>query len=155
MRSIANAAATAVLLLWCAESLAAAEPPPFELATLRGRVVYQNEALAEKYGIGTVEEAKERTLALQTADGTLVPLVEDVRGRAFRVDERLRKAEVELLVRRYAGSPAVQVIRVFEVAKDGKFELDYWCDICAIAMFELKPCDCCQGDTVLRRRKAE
>jgi hypothetical protein len=148
-----NAAIAALLL--GAVSLPAAEPPAFELAALRGRVVYQNEALAEKYGIASVEEAKERTLALQTADGTLVPLVEDVRGRAFRADERLRKAEVELLVRRYHGSPAVQVIRVFEVAKDGKFELDYWCDICAIAMFELKPCDCCQGDTVLRRRKAE
>jgi hypothetical protein len=148
-----NAAIAALLL--GAVSLPAAEPPAFELATLRGRVVYQNEALAEKFGIASVEEAKERTLALQTADGQLVPLVEDVRGRAFRADERLRKAEVELLVRRYRGSPALQVIRVFEVAKDGKFELDYWCDICAIAMFELKPCDCCQGDTVLRRRRAE
>jgi hypothetical protein len=71
------------------------------------------------------------------------------------VDERLRKVKVELLVRRYGGVPGVRVIRVFEVAPDGKYELDYWCDICAIAMVELKPCECCQGETMFRRRKVE
>jgi hypothetical protein len=133
----------------------AAEPPPFALATYRGRVVYLNDALARRFGVTTVPEAAERTLALQTADGTLIPIVEDVRGRAFRVDPRLRKPEVELLVRKYEGLPAVQVIRLFEVTKDGKVELDYWCDICAISMVELKPCECCQGETVLRRLKVE
>ncbi|MCA9222733.1 MAG: hypothetical protein KDA71_20565, partial [Planctomycetales bacterium] len=81
-------------------------------------------------------------------------IVEDVRGRAFRRDDRLRKMRVELLVRRYAGVPAVQIIRVFELTDEGRFELDYWCDICAIAMFELKACDCCQGPIELRRRPA-
>jgi hypothetical protein len=60
---------------------------------------------------------------------------------------------LELLVRRYADSPAVQVIRVFELAADGKYEIDYWCDICAITMFELKECECCQGPIELRRTK--
>jgi hypothetical protein len=143
------------VLLVAVLRLHADEPPAFELATIRGRVVYLHEALEKQHGIRAVDEAKERTLALQAADGTLVPLVEDVRGRAFRADERLRQIDVELLVRRYRGSPAVQIIRVFEVTKDGALELDYWCDICAIAMVELKPCDCCQGPTELRRRKVE
>lgn len=132
-----------------------AEPPQFKLETYRGQVVFLNDALAKRFGIATVPEAVQRTLALQTADGTLVPIVEDVRGRAFRVDERLRKPEVEILVRKYQGVPAVQVIRLFEVTKDGKVELDYWCDVCAISMVELKPCECCQGETILRRRKVE
>jgi len=63
--------------------------------------------------------------------------------------------EVELVARRYAISPLVQVIRVFEIAPDGKFELDYWCEICSIAMFEKKDCECCQGPVELRRRKVE
>jgi hypothetical protein len=134
---------------------ALAAEPEFKLETLRGRVVFLGETLEKKFGINSVPEAKDRTLALQTTDGTLVPLVEDVRGRAFRVDERLRTVDVELLVRRYQGVPAVQVIRLFETTKDGPLELDYWCDVCAIAMYELKPCECCQGETVLRRRKAE
>jgi hypothetical protein len=135
--------------------IAAEEPPPFKLQTYRGHVVFLNEALQKRFGITTVPEAAERTIALQTADGTLVPIVEDIRGRAFRADERLRKPEVEILVRKYQGLPAVQVIRLFEVTKEGKLELDYWCDICAIPMVELKPCECCQGETVLRRRKVE
>lgn len=126
---------------------------PFKVETLQGKVVFLGEALERRYGVTSVPEAKDRTLALETKDGQLVPLVEDVRGRGFRADERLRKPQVELLVRRYEGSPAVQVIRVFELAKDGKFELDYWCDICAITMFELKDCECCQGPIELRRTK--
>ena len=76
-------------------------------------------------------------------------------GGRERTDERLRKMEVELTVRRYAASPLVQILRVVEVAKDGRYELDYWCDICSIAMFELKECECCQGPVELRRRKVD
>jgi hypothetical protein len=136
-------------------AMAPAEEPQFALETHRGHVVFLHEALAKRFGITTVPEAAERTLALEKADGTLVPIVEDVRGRAFRADERLRQPEVEVLARRHLGSPAIQVIRLFEVAKEGKYELDYWCDVCAISMVELKPCECCQAETVLRRRKVE
>ncbi|MCA9172926.1 MAG: hypothetical protein KDB14_00355 [Planctomycetales bacterium] len=122
---------------------------------IRGRVVYLAEALERLHGIKSVREAAERTLAIESPDGQLTPLVEDVRGRAFRVDERLRKLQdVELLVRRHPQSPAVQIVRVYAYDGDNRFELDYWCEICAIAMFELKPCDCCQGDIELRRRPA-
>ena len=127
--------------------------PAFKLETIRGRAVFLGEALERKFAVKTVPEARQRTIAIETTDGQLVPVVEDVRGRAFRVDERLRKPEIEVLVRRYEGSPSVQVIRLFELAADGKYELDYWCEICAITMFELKECECCQGDIELRRTK--
>ncbi len=149
-------ATLAAALPLLAGSVIVAEPPAaprFELRELRGRVVWLAEALARRHGIATVPEARQRVLALETAEGELFPLVEDVRGRAFRRDERLRKIEVELLVRQHTGSPMVQVIRVFEVRPDGQYELDYWCEICAIAMFELKVCDCCQGPIELRRRR--
>lgn len=136
-----------------------AAPPPALVApkyateTLRGRVVWMAEALAKRFGIASVPEARERVLAVETTDGRLIPLVEDVRGRSLRVDERLRHMELELVVRRYEGSPLVQVVRLYAIHADGKYELDYWCDICAITMFEKKPCDCCQGATELRERK--
>ena len=129
--------------------------PKFTTQTLRGRVVFLAEALEKKYGVKSVTEAKEAALAMQDEAGKLHPLVEDVRGRAFRVDKRLRDIKVELLVRRYQDSPAVQIIGVYELAKDGRFEIDYWCSVCAIAMYELKQCECCQGETELRKRKAE
>ena len=121
--------------------------------SLRGRVVYLAEAMERLYGVKSVPEAAERTLALETPAGELVPLVENVRGRAFRVDKRLRALpDVELLVRRHRGSPAAQVIRVYSHERGQRLEIDYWCEICSIAMFELKACDCCQGDIELRRR---
>jgi hypothetical protein len=147
--------ALSVLALLQSPSSVRCTDPEFKLETLQGRVVFLGETLEKKYGISIVPEGKDRTLALQQTDGTLVPIVEDVRGRAFRADERLRKMDVTMLVRRYEGVPAVQVIRLFEATKEGPLELDYWCDVCAIAMVEQKPCECCQGETVLRRRKAE
>ena len=47
----------------------------------------------------------------------------------------------------------IQVLRIYEIQSDGRLaELVYWCDICAITMFENKPCDCCQGPVQLQRR---
>ena len=128
--------------------------PKHETIRLTGKVVWMADALERRYHIRTGPEEAERVLALENEVG-LYPLVEDVRGRAFRKDERLRGIDVELLVRRYEGSPMVQVIRVFALRDGKKYELDYWCDICAIAMFELKPCECCQGPIELRERLVE
>ena len=128
-------------------------PSRYTTRSIRGRVVWLAEALARRHGVQSVPEAAERVLALESKDGQLIPLIEDKRGRSFRLDKRLRNVDVELLVRQYDGSPQVQVIQIFALKKDGKYELDYWCEICAIAMFELKPCDCCQADIELRARK--
>jgi len=127
----------------------------FTTQTLRGKVVFLAEVMEKETGVRSVPEAKDRILALQTESGELVPLLEDARGRAFRRDERLRQMKVELLVRRYRHSPLAQIIRVYEVAPDGRYEIDYWCDICAIAMVEKKDCECCQGPVQLRRQKVD
>lgn len=135
---------------------ASESPADYQTLSLRGRMVWMAEALERRYGIKSVPEAADRLLAIETRDGELYPLVEDLRGRAFRLDRRLRELpDCELLVRRYTGSPLVQVIRVYSHEEGRKYELDYWCEICAIAMFELKPCDCCQGDIELRKRPVE
>ena len=137
--------------LACAEE----KPPSFTTETIRGRVVFLAEAVEKQTGVVSVPEAKDRVLALQTDAGDLVPLLEDVRARAFRRDDRLRKMQVDLVVRRYKQSPLVQIIRVIEVAKNGSYDIDYWCEICSISMFEQKDCECCQGPVELRRRKVE
>lgn len=142
-----------VILLLPALTVVAEPNSKFQLKSLRGRVVWMSAALRQQYGIQEVPEAAERILALEESNGALHPLVEDVRGRAFRRDNRLRDIEVELLVRQYRGSPLVQIIQVFAVRADGKYEIDYWCEICSIAMFEQKDCECCQGPIELRKRK--
>jgi hypothetical protein len=125
----------------------------FTTETIRGRIVWLVEAMQRQHGIHSVPEAAESVLALESADGQLCPLVEDIRGRAFRRDERLRALpDCELLVRRYHGCPMVRVLRVFSHSDGQKYELDYYCDVCAITMFELKACECCQDPIELRRR---
>ena len=132
-----------------------APAPVSSKQTLKGRVVFLAEAIERRFGIKSVAEAKLRTLAMECRDGRLIPLVEDLRGRAFRIDPRLRAFdEVELLVQRHPLSPAAQVIRLYARRDGERVEVDYWCEICSIAMFELKACDCCQGDIELRLRPA-
>jgi hypothetical protein len=155
-KAIGLFAATVFAVLVLSRTLVADDASKeYQSETIRGKVVFLVEAFEKQTGIRAVPEARERILALQTANGSLIPLLEDTRGRAFRRDERLREMTVELDVRRYRTSPAVQIIRVLEVAKDGRYEIDYWCDICAIPTVEKKDCECCQGPVELRRRKVD
>ena len=119
---------------------------------LWNRVVWAA-AVLEKRGARSVPEAEQHTLALETTDGELIPILEDVRGRGFRTDERLREMDLELLVRKLPKSPFIQILGVYQWDGKRKLEIDYWCQVCAIAMVELKPCDCCQGETELRKRR--
>lgn len=127
--------------------------PRYDTLALRGRVVWLAEALKRRFGIETDRDAAEWQVALETPGGEIYPIAKDNRGRGFMIDPRLRDADMELLVRRYQGSPVVQVIRIYTFKGEDKFELDYWCDVCAIQMFELKKCECCQGPTRIRERK--
>jgi hypothetical protein len=133
---------------------AKAAEPRYETLSLRGKVVWLGEALKRRFGIELDPDDLHTSCALETAD-ELLPLAKDARGRGFWLDERLRDCDVELLVRRYAGSPVLKVIRVYAIKPDGKYELDYWCSVCSIPMYELKACECCQGPTELRLRPAE
>ncbi len=128
---------------------------PYVTETIRGRVVWLEDALKRGFGVTTEPAAAESSVVVETTDGKLWPVVPDTRGQAFAVDERLRDRELQLLVRRYDDVPMVQVIRVFEPRDDGLWEIDYWCDICAIPMYILKPCECCQGETRLRETRVE
>ena len=122
---------------------------------LRGRVVWMAEALKRRYHIETDADALQWHVALETDKGELHPIIKDVRGRGFFSDPRLRDIGMELVARRFAQSPMIQVIRVYTLKEEDRYEVDYWCDICAIPMFELKQCECCQGPTRIRERKVD
>jgi hypothetical protein len=145
--------------VWAGEQVDAAKPAsqepeaPHALKTLRGRVVWVAEALHRRFGIETDADAAESLVALETAEGELHPIVKDFRGRAFHMDPRLRNMDLELVVRQFKQSPLVQVVGVYSLKTGGKYEVDYWCEICAIPMFEPKLCECCQEPNELRERK--
>lgn len=140
----------------CCFAADAAKPEkPYTTQPLRGKVVWMADALKRRFNLKSDDDAAHAVAALETADGELWPVLKDARGRAFYRDERLREIDVELLVRRYEGSPMVQVVRIYTLKPEGKYELDYWCDVCSIAMYELKQCECCQGPIRLRQRLVE
>lgn len=129
----------------------------FRTVPVRGKVVWLSAALQRLFDIEVDLDARQTMVALETVDGQLMPIAKDSKGRGFHKDERLRDKELELVVRQFKGSPVLQVVRVYTLHEDSdgeldRFELDYWCDICAIPMFELKLCECCQGPTRLRER---
>lgn len=120
---------------------------------LRGRVVWMADALQDDFQTKTVPESKDRLLALRTESGDLHPILENNRGRAFRKDERLREMLFEMVVRRHPKHPMIQIVKLYELVDGKKFEVDYWCDICAIPMYETGPCACCQDHNRLRKRE--
>ena len=132
-----------------------ARKPKFKVESIRGQIVWFNQALKKRYGISTTEDKEKQLLALQTDKGQILPILEDLRGRSFRTDAHLRGKPMELLVRRYQEHPLLQVMRIYAWEKDQKFEVDYWCDVCAIVMFEKGFCACCQDQNRLRKRIVE
>lgn len=119
-----------------------------------GKVVLLEEALKAR-GVETFEETGKHVV-LQTDGGELIPLLADWRGRAFYQDERLRDRKVELIAFRRAGLPYLNVIAVYTFDEQGeRMYTDYWCDICAIPMYQIQECECCQGPVRLRFQKQE
>ncbi len=134
-------------------NVAATTDEAYSTELLQGRVVWLYPEVQERLGISIVREASERVLALATAEDRWMPILEDTRGRAFRRDKRLRDRPVELLVRRHPQLPMIQIVKLWFVKEDGRYAVDYWCDVCAISMIEDGPCDCCQQPNRLRETK--
>jgi hypothetical protein len=117
--------------------------------TFQGKVVFTHEALKRR-GVKAYPEELKGQVALETKD-ELLPILPDWRGRAFYQDERLRNRDVELIGFRREGLPYLNVLTVYTFdAKSRRQYTDYWCDVCSIPMYEIKPCDCCQQEIRLR-----
>ena len=120
-----------------------------------GKVIPLVEALKQR-GIKTYAEEIKDQVVLVTRTGEILPIVPDWRGRAFYQDERLRNRPVDLVVNRRKGVPWMQVLSIYLFDENEvRSIMDYWCDICAIPMYEIKECECCQGPTRLRLRPQE
>ena len=116
----------------------------------RGHDGADGEDALRRRGITAFDEFADQVV-LETPTAELIPIVPDWRGRAFFQDPRLRNRRVELVGYRRQGLPYLQVLMVFTFDKRGiRQYTDYWCEICSIPMYEIKPCDCCQAEIDLR-----
>ena len=133
------------------KSKPAVKSPKKEL--FAGKVVLLPEALKRR-GISVAEEMKKQVV-LESTDGRLIPIAADWRGRAFYQDKRLRNRKVEIVGFRQKGVPYLQALIVYVFDKKGqRLEMDYYCDICEIALYEIKLCECCQDPLRIRYRPA-
>jgi hypothetical protein len=128
--------------------------PTFAKKLFRGKVVKTHEALKRR-GVKSYPDELKDQVSLDTTD-ELIPILPDWRGRAFYQDTRLRDCDVELIGFRRAGVPYLNVLAVYTFDEKGRRNYtDYWCDICSIPMYEIKPCDCCQEEIRLRSEPQE
>ena len=128
------------------------EDAPKELFS--GKVVILQDALKRR-GVKAFDEFKSQVV-LETNSGELIPIVPDWRGAAFYQDERLRDRRVDLIGTRRKAAPYLQVLMIFVFDDSGTRQyMDYWCDVCSIPMYEIKPCDCCQAEIRFRTQPQE
>ncbi len=122
-----------------------------EAVTLRGKVLMLNAALVSRgLAIKFDPEPVAKQVALVGEDGSIGPLFSDEASRALFLDERLRDCPVQILGRRFAGVPYLQVIS-FKVERKGRFQTpEYYCNVCAIRVRYPQTCPCCQGPMELR-----
>ena len=121
----------------------------------KGKVVFAADALKRR-GVKVYADDLKSQVVLETPTGELLPILPDWRGRAFHQDERLRERDVELVGFRREGLPYLNVLSVYTFdEKRTRQYTDYWCDICSIPMYEIKPCDCCQQEIRLRFQPQE
>ncbi len=130
----------------------AVDEPKREL--YEGKVVLAQDALKRR-GIKVADEMKNQAV-LETDNGDLIPIAADWRGRALYQDKRLRDRKVQLIGYRRLGLPYLQVLIIYTFdEKQQRQETDYWCDVCSIPMYEIKECECCQGEIRLRFRNTK
>jgi len=106
--------------------------------------------LLEKFGAKLDADAAAASLALQTDDGKVYPLIKDDGTRMFFLDKRLRDRPMRLTGRLHPPTQMLQVLTVRSIIKGEPHDVFYWCDICSIRRREKQACDCCGGPMELR-----
>jgi hypothetical protein len=125
-----------------------------ETVTVCGKVLTLSAALASRgLAVKIDPEPIAKQVALVSDQGDVIPLLSDEASRALFLDERLRNCRTQLVGKRFAGVPYLQVIS-FKVEREGQLQTpEYFCEVCAIRVRYPQICPCCQGPMVLRMNR--
>ena len=147
--------APAVCLWVCSFIWVATAPPekPPQTVTVRGKVLTLPEALrGSGLDLAPDPERTAKQVVILSEDGTITPLLSDETSRALFVDERLRNRNAEIVARRYARLPYLQVVTI-QVESEGRLRTpEYFCDVCTISVGYPQTCPCCQGAMEFRMK---
>jgi hypothetical protein len=125
------------------------QKPAEKIQTFKGNIVPLEKLLA-KQNIKLDADAAPYSLALQTEDGKVYPLVKDGGARMFFKDARLLNRPMRLTARPVANGALLQVVNVHSYVKGTLCDVYYWCDVCTIRTYEDGPCACCLAPVELR-----
>jgi hypothetical protein len=144
------------LCLWILSvTIATATPPKTapETVTVRGKVLMLSDALkARGLGLAPDVDPIAKQVVILGKDGTITPLLSDETSRSLFVDPRLRNRNAQIVGRRFAGLPYVQVVTI-EVEDEGRLRTpEYFCEVCTISVRYPQICPCCQGPMELQMK---
>ena len=109
-------------------------------------------ALGAGPGLEADAEPIAKQVVLLSQDGTITPLLSDETSRALFMDERLRNRNGQIVARRFAGVPYLQVVTI-QVESEGRLRTpEYFCDVCTISVRYPQICPCCQGHMELQMK---
>ncbi len=82
-------------------------------------------------------------------------LVRTPHSEALFVDERFRKHSLVLSGRIFPGSQLLEVSGWLWIRDGVRYDVYYWCEVCAIRGVDPGPCACCQGEVELREKAVD
>ncbi|MBY0586452.1 hypothetical protein K2X85_04705 [bacterium] len=138
------------LFWWPAPSATAvadpSQPPVAEgVIEVDGQAVYLGPSIKKRLGREMLDPALDDVVAIETESGKLYPLMPTESGLFFYRDEQVRQRPMRVKGRWHEDLRMLEVIDRFSLVDGKPNEVYYWCEICAIQMYHLKECDCCQG----------
>ncbi len=141
--------------LWILSAAIALASPPKgpETVTVRGKVLLLADALkARGLELSPDAEPIAKQVVVLGQDQTITPLLSDETSRALFLDERLRNRKAQIVGRRFAGVPYLQVVTI-QVESEGRLRTpEYFCEVCTISVRYPQICPCCQGSMELQMK---
>ena len=121
--------------------------------TVRGKVLMLGEAIkARGLDLAPDPDPIAKQVVILGKDGTITPLRSDETSRALFMDARLRNRDAQIVGRRFAGVPYLQVVTI-EVESEGRLRTpEYFCEVCTISVRYPQICPCCQGAMELQMK---
>ena len=141
--------------LWLMSAAIGLASPPEgpETVTVRGKVLLLADALKAR-GLELSPDADPiaKQVVVLGQDQTITPLLSDETSRALFLDERLRNRKAQIVGRRFAGVPYLQVVTI-QVESEGRLRTpEYFCEVCTISVRYPQICPCCQGSMELQMK---
>ena len=124
--------------------------PDGKAARLRGRIVCLTEELVSEHQVTPACATRGHVYALKTGDGKLHPLLPTESAAAVWLDERYRQLDLQIVARRFPNTEFIEVIKYQTWRNDKPFDLDYFCIVCNISVYQPGPCECCQDPVEYR-----